>query len=321
MKWSDPEWLAQPAGVAAAHYARRLLKQANGAEKRISDPEDDEALHDFRVAIRRLRTFLRAYGEYLELPPKPLRRLRKMAKETNQARDVEVTLTWLAAHQKELTPKQRYGAAWLRAELEATRDAAYARTKKRVLTRWPALHRLLRRALEARNRGPIPDFSRASATIAQHYTEAFTARMEQLTQAWDPALAHQTRIAGKRLRYLFEPLAPAVAEAQEAVVHLKTLQELLGDHHDAEVLRLHLQEAAERAAAVQARRLFDLTLADDADALAAARRSDPLPGLIALAVLSQREQQRLESRVREQFLVAEAPLRSLITTAISRLEA
>jgi CHAD domain-containing protein len=51
----------------------------------------------------------------------------------------------------------------------------------------------------------------------------------------DVALAHRTRISGKRLRYLLEPFGgdPHIARV---IDRLKTLQDRLGEFHDAQLL-------------------------------------------------------------------------------------
>jgi CHAD domain-containing protein len=56
----------------------------------MDEPSDKEALHDFRVALRRLRSLMRAYQAYLRgSQAKKLRqRLKALAGSTNLARDV-----------------------------------------------------------------------------------------------------------------------------------------------------------------------------------------------------------------------------------------
>ena len=42
------------------------LDRASEAANRLEDSSDEQALHDFRVSLRRLRTLLQAYDPYLE---------------------------------------------------------------------------------------------------------------------------------------------------------------------------------------------------------------------------------------------------------------
>src|SRR3989441_7903639 len=55
--------LAAPAPRAAHRIALSLLDAATAARERLPDAGDAEALHDFRVAMRRLRSTLRARSE------------------------------------------------------------------------------------------------------------------------------------------------------------------------------------------------------------------------------------------------------------------
>ena len=54
--------LDRPAPDAVRHVALDFLRQAAEARERLGDPSDAEALHDFRVAIRRLRSTVRAHA-------------------------------------------------------------------------------------------------------------------------------------------------------------------------------------------------------------------------------------------------------------------
>ncbi|HYU36006.1 MAG TPA: CHAD domain-containing protein, partial [Thermoanaerobaculia bacterium] len=61
----DQPLLARPPDEGAHLLALTLLDQAAAAFPRLEDPADSEALHDFRVALRRLRSCLRAYRSCL----------------------------------------------------------------------------------------------------------------------------------------------------------------------------------------------------------------------------------------------------------------
>jgi hypothetical protein len=103
----------------------------------------------------------------------------------------------------------------------------------------------------------------------------------------DQVEAHQARIAGKRLRYVLEPLASRIEGAPAIIVQLKSLQDALGRLHDAHVFAGYLARALQGAAAEQARRVSHELLswaAPDAYARdAAPGEDDPRLGLVALA--------------------------------------
>ena len=91
-----------------------LLALAPAPEVPVADAAqsgDVEALHDFRVAIRRLRSLLRAYQDLTDAAiPRRLRRgLRALARATNASRDLEVKLAWLEAEKASLKPRERTG--------------------------------------------------------------------------------------------------------------------------------------------------------------------------------------------------------------------
>ena len=57
--------LDRPAEEAVRRIALRELDRAERAREALVRGDDPEALHDFRVAIRRLRSHLRAYRDVL----------------------------------------------------------------------------------------------------------------------------------------------------------------------------------------------------------------------------------------------------------------
>src|SRR5216110_2080839 len=116
--------LAAPAPGAARRIALSLLDAATAARERLPDASDAEALHDFRVAMRRLRSTLRAYQPQLDavVPPKLRRRLRDLARATGEARDVEVQIDWLEHRRDELPPARRAGVPWLLVRLTERRE-------------------------------------------------------------------------------------------------------------------------------------------------------------------------------------------------------
>jgi len=148
--------LTAPAPGAARRIALTLLDAASAARERLADANDAEALHDFRVAMRRLRSTLRAYQAQLDavVPAKLRRRLRELARATGEARDVEVQISWLEHQRDELSPARRAGVPWLLARLTQRRERAYRDILERIAPKFDRLARRLRRALES---PPAPD--------------------------------------------------------------------------------------------------------------------------------------------------------------------
>src|SRR6185295_4211207 len=92
-----PQLLRQPVERAARDVAMRLLEQADEERRRLGQKDDPEALHDFRVALRRLRSWLKTFKEPLRGSVAGSHRdvLRAVAHATNTGRDAEVHVEWL----------------------------------------------------------------------------------------------------------------------------------------------------------------------------------------------------------------------------------
>jgi CHAD domain-containing protein len=288
-------WAERDPDEGARRLALGFLDQAAEAKERITDPDDAEALHDFRVGLRRLRSTLRTYQDLLgkSVGKKLSRRLKTLADSTGEGRDAEVALAWLdaiAQSESPSAPSARPGHRWLRSRLAAVRERAYAEIAERIEEDFAPLAERLRERLsvyraEVRLDGtgaPRRFGDLAAATLAE-LGRRIEGDLAAIGSAEDEQNSHRARITAKRIRYLLEPFAAECPEARAAVKRLKQLQELLGELHDAHVLERTLADAASEAGAERARRLFDLALdaASPAD-LAAARRRPLESGLFDL---------------------------------------
>jgi CHAD domain-containing protein len=246
---------------------------------------DPEAIHDLRVAIRRLRTALRparrVYGK---------RRLRQIggdlgrfAQATGALRDEEVLReilgalelpararreldAWLARRARQERARRRAVVALLTAGGPGRRAARPPGAPDEDRGRGPegptlaaALARLERRL---GRRGPrhIP-----AATLAEEATFAAIAGVRELSDALpsDAAAMHALRIRFKRLRYTAELFAPVLPDPAAALAKpAARMQKRLGELHD-------LDEALVRVA--RARSLSDPAAAAVRRALVRAR--------------------------------------------------
>lgn len=288
---------------AVARLATGYLEAAAAACARLADPADSEALHDFRVAMRRLRSLLRAYRPWLgdTLPRKLRRKLGKLVARSGPARDAEVQLAWLREHRHKVGDAERPGVQWLVEYLATRRDSEYLELREAL----PATFSRLRRRLLARlDRAAGADAELFGAAAAQRLQESaadFQAHMEQVHDAADEEEIHYARIAGKRLRYLLEPLAGQLAGGKALVMELRALQDLMGEIHDCQVLGSELLHAAELAGAARLRRLVETSLqgaVEDA-ALQAAEAMDETPGFLLLGRLLQDDRRERIARLAE----------------------
>ncbi|HSG38783.1 MAG TPA: CHAD domain-containing protein [Thermoanaerobaculia bacterium] len=305
--------LARHPEEGARLLALSFLDQARAARPRLADPSDSEALHDFRVALRRLRSCLRAYRSYLDesVPRKLARKLKKLAQATGPGRDTEVQIAWLRGRSAHLSSSHRAGQAWLVARLEGRMREAYEDTREEIERDFDKIEEALRRRLSVYrteihlgSEAPQSTLAEATAGILRKQVEELESHLARIEDAEDETEGHEARISAKRVRYLLEPFVDAVPGAGPVVKRFKALQDLLGDLHDAHVLETELTEALETAAAERARTLLDLSLADvpDDNLLRAERRRARESGLIALARLNRVRRDRLFEALEAEWL-------------------
>ena len=293
--------LGQPASAAVARIALARLDEARSACARIDDRGDPEALHDFRVAVRRLRTLVRAFSGELDdaIPKKLERRVRDLGRLTTAGRDAEVQLAWLREVGGAGGARRGPGLAWFRTRLEDRRDRAYDEIRRSV----PHAFRGLERRLRRRFNGALVEPTGRVAPFAPALARELRAESATLRQEFaiarspsDTDAVHGARIAVKRMRYLLEPVGDGDANARSLVERLKRLQTALGELHDLQILLQEFGDAAAEAAAERVRRKHALLLRG---ATRGDRADGPRPspaGVLAIANLAARRQDLVFAR-------------------------
>ncbi len=276
---------ALPVRDGVRHLALVYLEDARRAVGRLPQDDDPEALHDFRVALRRLRGLLRAYPSPTgpRIPKKLRRRVRRLAADTSAGRDLEVQIAWIAAEESALSPKERTGAQWFLARLAQEREAQSAAVGKHLPGDFSTVGRRLGKRLDdVRNpKGPTPTFATETARLVTDAAVELVDRLQQVRAATDAKEAHRARIQGKRLRYLLEPIADAAAGAPELLDRLRSLQELLGELDECHLLAREIGAAVEELAGTRARRAHEAVV--DGAPRPRTARSPEDAGLLALA--------------------------------------
>ena len=276
--------------AAVMRYARELMQRINQATAHWVDSPDQKALHDFRVALRRLRSWLEAYDQAVPLPPKLYGKLRRLARSTNCVRDADVVIAWLQARRAQLKPGERHGWRWLLDRYRQERDSGHPRLLGRLPKRWERVENRLVSALAEHPATQHERYAENCVARLDVYYEVLTAGLNAVRGVEEDEAIHHARIAAKRLRYLLEPLGPALPAARAMIARLTELQDQLGHIHDMNVLHHRLGEAVSEAAAAHAQICLRAALAPSgAAALKNLRRRDPVPGLIALAGLTRTE--------------------------------
>lgn len=238
--------LGRPAEEGARRVILALLGDAREASLRLPDATDEEALHDFRVAIRRTRSALRAWASFL--PRRASRKLRKrltqIQRSTGAARDAEVALAWLDTVSAEGGPETQRGASHLSATLHAERARTMDGGLGDLQSRFERVSSKLERTVAVMtveidlrgDAGPRQTFAEALAERARTFCSELSDLLSGVTGPQDAERMHEARIAGKRLRYLLEPIRRYEPTASQIVKRLKKLQDNLGDINDAHVL-------------------------------------------------------------------------------------
>ena len=282
-----PNLLDRAPGDVARALALELLEKAAAAATRLEAGERDDALHAFRVAVRRLRTLLEAHREFLEetVSKKHVRALHRLADDTGDARDAEVQLAWLAEHGAELAPRGRGAASWLAQRLSERREEAHEALRDEVLPRFRKLEkRLSRRLSRVETAGTPgasgPTFARALSELLRGASAKLVRSLAAVNDATDVEAAHRSRLRAKRLRYRIEPLEHTSLRrpARRALRALEELQDLLGGLHDAHVLSAQLADALVDAAGARARRQHEALYSPDGSR----PEKDLGPGLLAI---------------------------------------
>jgi CHAD domain-containing protein len=283
-----PALLALSPSLAVRRLALAQLDAAATACARVLQRDDAQALHDFRVALRRLRSVLRAYASWCDPVPKNLRkRLRRLARATNAARDVEAQIEWLRHTQPRLKPNAQSGLAWLLEHLVRRQRSATSAVRMLVRKEFAVLEPRLRAALRICKHGR-DSATKAGVAFAQATNERLLAYCTELatdltgiSSVTDREQIHAARISGKRLRYLLEPLRGSVRGAAGLVKNMKTFQDRFGELNDRFVAAHEIAQVLESGDA---------------------RAEQVAPGLRALAAWVERDTNRRYRDIRARYL-------------------
>jgi CHAD domain-containing protein len=245
--------LSQPARAAARAVARQRLERTMEKAAPLAVPGSsvpastiaNEEVHDFRVAIRRLRSWLRAVGDLVrdDLPRRDRAALRRIARRAGAARDAQVEWQWLTAPGEPFSAPAARAAQWLAGQRRTVYAAERERLQERVGEQWPALATALADALAGGGDagGPPETLGAHLASVLAHHLASAHAALERIEHRTQVAIIHRARIKVKRLRYLVEAVDAQTPAGARALRVLRVLQDTLGELHDAHVITLQLE--------------------------------------------------------------------------------
>ncbi len=229
-------------------HLERMLANEPGTREGV----DIEALHDMRVATRRMRAAFRVFGDFYEpgAIKRLLRGLRRTARALGPVRDLDVFMENAQAYLAGL-PAERTGELdRLVGHWQKQRDKARRRMLDALDSRaYQEFVRDFRQFVDTPGMGSLKLDGPTPVQVRHVAPHQIYARYEEV-RAYEPFLEdapiptlHALRITGKRLRYTLEFFREVLGEAIDEVIQtVVALQDHLGALHDADVARLLLEE-------------------------------------------------------------------------------
>jgi CHAD domain-containing protein len=232
----------EPAGHLVTAFVAaqvRALRQADLGVRR----DQDDAVHQMRVAARRLRSGLHVFRPLLEDGPAEWLRaeLAWIAAQLGQARDSEVLVRRLDLAVAQLPDGIEPLAARTLIDTRLGADTAAARTAALDALHSPRYAALLEQLIAAAAAPATTEAAGAPCRVAlpplvahawrRLDRDATALRLDGVDDEW-----HEARKAAKKARYAAEAVAPALGKPAKALARqVERVTELLGEHQDAAV--------------------------------------------------------------------------------------
>lgn len=239
----------EPAIEHVRAYLRRQLTEIERTDPIVrSLADDDEALHDFRVAVRRSRAVLRVARPLFDREwVSSLRaELKWLGGELAPVRDLDVLLADLRDEpDRDVAPVVKALATERR---RARAKLTKALTSERYFT-------LLDELATAADHPPVREIDISLRKVAAREFGRLRRRVAALGPRPTDAALHRARIAAKRARYAAELAEPVAGKrARKFVAAAKTFQDVVGAHQDAVTATARIREV--RAASANADTAF-----------------------------------------------------------------
>src|SRR6185437_13773275 len=211
------DWDANTDGAqrAARVVALRALDDVADTYDRMRR-RDADSIHDFRVALRRLRSWTRLYRPCLRdtLRKRTRRRLKRIADATRDLRDLDVQIAWLRSERNALGDSRLEAARWIVAELKRDRKPAWRRLRKLLRREFVKTERALRKELsrhvtvhDVRDGDGATSMRAVTASLLADQVVALSTAFDRIRSADDARRLHRARILAKRARYVLEALS------------------------------------------------------------------------------------------------------------------
>jgi CHAD domain-containing protein len=232
----------------------------------VSSAAGDLQLHAFRVAARRLRTWLKLHDDLLgpAISPVLRKRLSRAMRATNADRDAQVHRQWLdrLTARPRLPQAVRRGITLLQAQADDDGRNPAPKPSLAIGGRPARLDKTLRK-MRKRLRPKTAAAPAAAPESGARFAAALAARasvalltlrgeLAQVHSEHDEPAAHQARLTAKLLRYLLDPIRKRTTGGATVQRLAKLLQDDLGKLHDLQTLRSRVEQAMQHAGAAYA---------------------------------------------------------------------
>ncbi len=232
-----------PAGDAAAAILQAKARKMFALEKAAASGADADAVHDMRVASRRLRASMQIFEPLYRR--KSFRRWygigRGVTKSLGKVRDADVFIEAFRrlTRKRSLTDGQRIAIAYIVGHRQGERIKYVARLNRRLakmdlagaqkgFSRFASKHRE-----SPFVSAPLSEFARD--TVPQRF-ESVLGYLPAALVPENSEAQHAMRIEFKQLRYAIETLSPCFdGDVDEVIALTKEFQDALGDLHDYDV--------------------------------------------------------------------------------------
>jgi CHAD domain-containing protein len=236
---------------AVVNLAQYILDRVRHYEPGVIEDSDPEILHQYRVALRRMRSLVALLKTvFVQTERETLRTHLKLAmKGTGRLRDLDVQIAEVAAYSESLPDMLRPGIDGLLLRLRKEREMEFNAARKSLVAasfkeRFSPVFEILENPAEP-----------AAGTIAGLLTISIQRRYRRITREIKgfgkdvrPEQLHALRISCKKLRYLLEffPQILRPEPVKPLLKSLKKLQTVLGRYNDLSVLETFLADQAKR---------------------------------------------------------------------------
>ena len=264
MKKCAPKLLSESvtAGEAAFLILHADFDKFRASTRLVRESEDSEAVHVMRVSIRRIRAALKTFKAFL--PPAMLEldpELKWVFRKLGALRDLDVQLAMVAGYAEHQHPEQ--------SDLVAVSNKLFREQKQAKASVLKSIESEKFRSLDERlaqliSNGPtakkgltgVPLLAAAPDLVRRSYRKAAKAAKGLHAGSSSPDF-HKLRRQAKKLRYNLEFFRELyIKPAEDLIVHLKAVQDVLGSRQDDVAATDHLEAlAAKNGLTAQAKQL------------------------------------------------------------------